>query len=240
MARDKRTKLADSDDELGNFIDFKPREFKFSEKQEIVLKTLLDKDTKIVFLSGFAGTAKTFLSMYAAAHLLNGGKCNQIIYIRSLVESSSRSMGYLPGLASEKFQPYMLPLLEKGEEIIQDKCLQKLIDGHRIVAMPINFLRGASWKDKVVVMDEVQNTTGCELLTCLSRIGENTRIFVCGDQRQSDINGKSGFNDFIRIFSTEDCKERGIFHFDFGKEDIFRSEILRFIMEKIELLDDKK
>lgn len=238
MARAKRSRTADSDDELGGFIDFKTREFRFSEKQETILKTMLDKDTKMVFLSGVAGSSKSYLSLYAALHLLNGGAGNQIIYIRSLVESSSKSMGYLPGGENEKFQPYMLPLLEKGEEIVQDKCFQSLVDGHRIVAMPINFLRGASWKDKIIIVDESQNLDKKETELLLTRLGEGSRIFLCGDQYQSDINGKSGFNDFIQVFSTEDCREKGIFHFDFGKEDIFRSEILKFIVAKIEIIKE--
>ena len=99
---------------------------------------------------------------------------------------------------------------------------------------PINYLRGASWKNKIVLADEAQNFTKKELITLITRIGEDTKYFICGDLMQSDINGKSGLNEIAKIFDDEESKKNGIHVFTFDKKDILRSEILKFIISKLE------
>lgn len=224
---------------LSNQLDFKEREFNFSEKQQKILDCLLDEKTKIVFLSGLAGTSKTYMAVYAALHLLNGDFGKDIVYIRSLVESASRSLGYLPGMAEEKFQPFMLPLMEKMEEIIEDHCSKQLLSSEKVIAIPVNFLRGASFKNKIVIVDEFQNMQKSEATTVISRIGDGTKYFILGDPMQSDINGKSAMVPFIDAFNNQESLDNGIFCFNFGKEDIVRSEILKFIMGKIEGIPQK-
>ena len=236
MALKEKNKMAQIDfkPKLRGELDFKPREFKFSERQQTILDCLLDEKTKIVFLSGPAGTSKTFLSVYAALHILNGDFDKEIVYIRSLVESASRSLGYLPGMAEEKFQPFMLPLMEKLEEIVSETCTKQLLAAEKVKAIPINFLRGASFKDKIILVDEFQNTTRAEAATIISRIGENTKYFITGDPMQSDINGKSAMKDYFHAFNNDESRANGIFCFEFTNEDIVRSEILKFIISKIE------
>lgn len=236
MATKKKHKMVNVDfiPKLRGELVFKTREFKFSEKQQNILDHLLAEDTKIVFLSGPAGSSKTFLSIYAALHLLNADMDKDIIYIRSLIESASRSLGYLPGMASEKFEPFMLPLMDKLEEIVEDHCSKQLLTSEKVRAIPINFLRGASFKDKIVLVDEFQNTTFSEAKTIISRIGEGTKYFITGDPTQSDINGKSAMKDFYTAFDNEESREKGIFCFEFTNEDIVRSEILKFLIGRIE------
>jgi phosphate starvation-inducible PhoH-like protein len=106
--------------------------------------------------------------------------------------------------------------------------------------MPINFLRGASWIDKVIVADEAQNFTFKELLTLVTRIGSNTKLFICGDSMQSDINGKSGFTDMCSIFNDYKSRQKGIEYFEFTEDDIKRSEILKFIIRKINASKERK
>jgi phosphate starvation-inducible PhoH-like protein len=103
--------------------------------------------------------------------------------------------------------------------------------------MPINYLRGSSWKNKVVIADEAQNFTYKELTTLITRIGDNCKLFICGDFMQSDINGKSGFAPMFDLFNDEESEEKGIYSFKFGKEDILRSSILKYIISK---LDNRK
>ena len=103
-----------------------------------------------------------------------------------------------------------------------------------INALPVNYLRGANWIDKIIIADESQNFTFKELTTLITRIGRNTKLFICGDPMQSDINGKSGFDRMSDIFNNKESADNGIHCFDFTKEDILRSEILKFIVGKIE------
>ena len=219
---------------------FKKREFNFTEKQVAILEKMLDPESKIVFLSGSAGTSKTFISAYAALHLLRANPDKKILYIRSVIESASKSLGALPGSAPEKFFPYMIPILDKIEEIINDESAKILLSNEIVTASPINFLRGASWRDKIVLVDEAQNMTRKELTTVLTRVGEGTKVFVLGDPSQSDINGQSGFAAFFKAFTGPRCEDRGIYSFEFGKEDIVRSEILKFIVERIDGIEPQK
>ena len=83
-----------------------------------------------------------------------------------------------------------------------------------------------------------QNFTAKELTTLITRLGENSKLFICGDPMQSDINGKRGFKTISNLFNDQESNEKGIYCFDFCKEDIVRSEILKFIVGKLEKLQE--
>ena len=231
----KKTKSASAEviiPQMKTELKFKERKFKFTEKQQQLLKILLGDETKIVVIAGPAGTSKTFMAVYAALNLINHNE-KDIIYIRTIAESGEKSLGSLPGTVGEKFQPYLLPLEDKIQEIIEPTDAHRLKDEGRISATPINFLRGSTLTDKIVIADEVQNFTFKEITTLLTRIGDGSKIFLCGDFMQSDIKGKNGFIDFYNLFSDEDSAQHGVFSFEFTEEDIKRSEILKFIVRKI-------
>ena len=94
-------------------IEFKQRKFKFSEKQKQLLDICLNPETKIVFISGAAGTSKTMMAAYASLNLLIAHRDWEMLYVRSIAESGDRGIGSLPGTVEEKFAPFMLPLEEK-------------------------------------------------------------------------------------------------------------------------------
>ena len=217
-------------------LKFKERKFKFTDKQQLLLKILLSDESKIVFVAGPAGTSKTFMAVYAALNLINHNE-KDIVYIRTIAESGEKSLGSLPGTVGEKFQPYLLPLEDKIQEIIEHADAHNLKDDGRISATPVNFLRGSTLTDKIIIADEVQNFTSKEITTLITRSGEGSKIFLCGDFMQSDIKGKNGFLDFFDLFSDEESAQRGIFSFEFAEEDIKRSEILKFVVKKINALN---
>jgi phosphate starvation-inducible PhoH-like protein len=210
--------------------------FELSKKQKEFLKIAFDKNTKMIFVLGPAGSSKTFIATYAALQLFNMDNLYDIFYVRTIAESAERSLGHLPGDMNEKFNPFAMPLEEKLKELIKEDRIKMLFDEGIVSCAPINYLRGASWRDKIVLADEAQNFTKKELITLITRIGENAKYFICGDLMQSDINGKSGLNEIAKNFDDEDSKKNGIHVFNFGKEDILRSEILKFIITKLEKL----
>jgi phosphate starvation-inducible PhoH-like protein len=231
--KNKKTKPAGiTIPQLKQEIKFKERKFKFSDKQQDLLKILLNEQTKISFIAGPAGTSKTFMAVYAALNLISNND-KEIIYIRTIAESGEKSLGALPGTVSDKFAPYLIPLEDKVHEIIESTDAHRLKDDGRLTAIPVNFLRGSTFTDKIIIADEVQNFTAKEITTLLTRIGEGTKIFLCGDFMQSDIKVKNGFLDFFELFTGEDCMEKGIYTFEFSEEDIKRSEILKFVVKKI-------
>ena len=157
-----------------------------------------------------------------------------VFYVRTIAESGEKNLGSLPGDVNEKFHPFMMPLQDKLEELLEKEQIKMLIDENIIQCAPINYLRGASWANKLIIADESQNFTRKELVTLITRIGENSKYFICGDPMQSDINGKTGFAPIMEIFDNKESREKGIYTFKFTDEDIVRSEILKFIVNKLE------
>lgn len=241
MPRRKKTDIEDAreiEDVMTslNKTNIKLKKLDFSEKQQELLRIMFDRNTKIVFVSGPAGTSKTFMAIYAAIQLFNMNNKYSISYVRTIIESADRGMGALPGNIDEKFCPFMMPLNDKLFELMSASDAKALDEQGVISAMPINYLRGASLNDQIVIADESQNFSVKELITLITRIGENTKMFICGDAMQSDINGKSGFNKLKELFGDDASHNQGIHNFEFNHRDIKRSEILKYIVKKLEEL----
>jgi len=157
-----------------------------------------------------------------------------LLYIRSIAESADKGLGSLPGDISDKFDPFLMPLYDKLDEMVHEGDTAYMKQIGRISAVPINFLRGANWNNRLIVADEAQNFTFKELTTLITRVGENTKLIICGDFMQSDINGRSGFREMFDLFNCEESQEHGITSFKFTNRDIVRSKILKYIVSKIE------
>ena len=187
-----------------------------------------DPKTNMIFVDGPAGCAKTYVSVYSALELLKDRHVDQIIYIRTVVESSSRSIGALPGELDEKFSPYSMPLVDKLNEIIDGFSIKSLMEQGYIKAIPVNFVRGLTFHNSAVIIDEAQNMTKSELTTVLTRFGRNTKYFVCGDSKQTDIRD-SGFIKIYELFDTDYSCKNNIFCSKFDTSDVVRSPILKHI-----------
>lgn len=208
----------------------------WTEKQKAFIELATNKDTRIIFLSGPAGTSKSILAVYAALQLLNVKKASELIYVRSIVESASHSLGSLPGEMGEKFKPFANVVLDKLEELLSTGDIKKLFADERVKPTPVNYLRGASYNANVVVVDEAQNFTLSELITTITRIGKFSKFFILGDPMQTDLKHKdqSGFKPMFDLFNDELSQKEGIYCVEFTKDDIMRSELLKFIVEKLE------
>lgn len=208
----------------------------FTDKQKQFVETALDKNTKMMFISGPAGTSKTYISIYAALQLMNQKRVSDLLYLRSAVESSDSKIGFLPGEASEKMAPYLQPLLEKLNELLPKSEIDGLEKDGRIDSVPIGFLRGLNWNAKCIIADEAQNMTQKELITLITRTGEFSKVFVIGDPDQTDIGAKSGFSKIFNLFDDEDSRNNGVFTFKFDEDDIVRSGLVKYIIKKIKNL----
>lgn len=215
-----------------NFKIKKP--FHFNEKHLAFYECVKADSTNIAFVDGSAGTAKSYIAVLGALELFREQKIKQIIYIRSVIESASRSIGALPGEVEDKFLPYAMPLIEKAREITDDSTTMQLKNNGIIQAIPVNFVRGLTFNDSVVIVDEAQNLTRSEIVTIMTRFGKNTRYIICGDLKQSDIGKLSGYSDIYRRFDTDDSQKHGIHVFRFGESEIVRSKILRYIVSVLE------
>jgi len=161
-------------------------------EQAFALHAILNPDIKLVSLQGVAGTGKTLLALAGAIEQRN--TFDQIILARPIVPLSNRDIGFLPGDANEKINPYMEPLwdnlkfikaqFKSGEK--KYKAIQEMQDDGKIVITPLAFIRGRSFSNIMFIIDEAQNLTPHEVKTIITRAGENTKIIFTGDVHQID------------------------------------------------------
>ena len=209
-------------------------QYEFLPNHKSLVELALQKTTNIVLVDGPAGTAKTYCAVHIALNLLRARCKDSILYVRSVVESATRKLGSLPGEVEDKFKPWSIPLIEKLEELIEPQYINPLIDNGYIKCIPVNFLRGSTFKDNVVIIDEAQNLEYSELVTIMTRFGDNCKLLIIGDTRQSDINGKSGFESIYSAFDNEESENEGIYTFTLGVGDITRSKLLGFIITQLD------
>ncbi len=207
-----------------------------TEKQSKFHKIMRNPETRVVFISGPAGTAKTFMSVYTALYKYNQDNLLKILYLRSLAESAEKGMGFLKGSMDDKFNPYTGPLEDKLDELLNKQEKIQIEQRNVVDTAPINFLRGATWRGKVVIVDEAQNMTVKEITTVLTRIGTGSTLFLCGDTMQSDIKS-TGYQKFCEIFDDEESRGYGVYHLQFTKEDVMRDKIISYLVDKIEKSD---
>lgn len=225
----KSLKIIDTD--LGcNFVIKTP--FKLTESQITFTDIATNSDTSIILCDGPAGSSKTYCAVSIALRMLQKKEADHILYVRSIVESATRKLGSLPGEVDDKFKPWILPLLEKCDELISRHITDSLIENEYITCMPVNFLRGSTFKNCVVIVDEAQNLEMSEIITILTRIGINCKMFIIGDTLQSDIN-RSCFKSIVNAFDDDTSRANGIQTYRFTEDDIVRSKILKFIINRV-------
>jgi len=216
------------------FLNYKiDQKFHLNERHKAFVDCAMDDTSQIIFCDGPAGSSKTYLAVYVALSMLKEKKIDEIIYIRSIVESATRKLGSLPGEVDEKFKPWSIPMVEKCDELVGKQITNMLFESNYMKCIPVNFLRGSTFANSVVIVDESQNLEHSELVTILTRFGKNCKLFVIGDTLQSDIHEKSGFAKMLKSFDTDESRTQGIFGYHFTEEDITRSKLLKFIVKVI-------
>lgn len=233
MASKKKRKQQDVTREFIQAPAFQIKDIKLTEKQRELVRIFKHENCKVVFLSGVAGSSKTYSAVFAGLLMMREGIFSKIKYIRAAVESSQAKMGFLPGMLGDKIAPFSGALDDKLGELLFSYDAEKLKREGSIEVLPPNFLRGTTFKDSFVIIDEAQQMCYSDLVTIISRIGEGSLLVFCYDPMQKDIRN-SGIEKLAKIFDNEESAEKGISLFKFTAEDILRSGVLRYIMEKLE------
>jgi phosphate starvation-inducible PhoH-like protein len=186
------------------------------------------QDSTITFGIGPAGTGKTFLAVASAVKLYSEQKIKKIVLTRPAVEAGER-LGYLPGDLSQKIDPYLVPLFDSLEYFFGNENLAYLIEKRNIEIVPLAYMRGRTLNNACIILDEAQNATNSQIKMFLTRLGENSKIIITGDESQIDLYSKenSGLRKTRKILS----KIEEISVMEFQNTDIVRNPIVSKILE---------
>jgi len=178
--------------------------------------------------TGPAGTGKTFVSVCVAFDMLLKGQIEGIIVSRPLVPAG-RNFGFLPGTIDEKIAPFMEPVMEVLIDLNVPN-IQALLEGPNspIECVPLELMRGRTFTNKFIIVDEAQNVTPKQMEMVMTRLGMESRMVLCGDAHQSDIGIDSGLAVALRLFKLEE--QFGIVNFTL--DDIQREGITRTVIER--------
>ncbi len=189
----------------------------------------------MIFALGPAGTGKTYIAVAQAVAQLISGSVQRLILSRPAVEAGER-LGFLPGDMKEKVDPYLRPLYDALYDCLPAEQVERRIASGEIEIAPIAFMRGRTLGDAFVILDEAQNTTPAQMKMFLTRFGQNSRMVICGDPKQTDLPGgvaASGLADAtMRLEGVE-----GISLCRFTAADVVRHPIVGRIVEAYEGVD---
>tara|TARA_B100000900_G_C20566148_1_gene711200 strand:- start:226 stop:1257 length:1032 start_codon:yes stop_codon:yes gene_type:complete len=191
---------------------------------------------ELVFGLGPAGTGKSYLAVAKGIHMLKKGLVEKIILTRPAVEAGER-LGFLPGDMKEKIDPYLRPIYDALYEMMPIDRVEKKIQSGEIEIAPLAFMRGRTFTNSFVIVDEAQNTTPVQMKMVLTRIGEGSRMVINGDLSQVDLpNGQiSGLKESKKILSK--IKDIKITYLD--SNDVIRHPIVAKIINAYESINKK-
>jgi phosphate starvation-inducible PhoH-like protein len=167
------------------------------------VQAIVDHD--LCFCLGPAGTGKTYLAVAMAVSLLKRGKIKRLVLARPAVEAGEK-LGYLPGDLQAKVNPYLRPLFDAMNDMMEFDQIKRFMVNDVIEVVPLAFMRGRTLNSSAIIMDEAQNATCQQMLMFLTRLGHHSKMIVTGDDSQSDLDGhgKSGLVDATkRLGRTE-------------------------------------
>jgi phosphate starvation-inducible PhoH-like protein len=187
----------------------------------------IEKST-ITFGIGPAGTGKTFLAVASAVKMYSEEKIKKIVLTRPAVEAGER-LGYLPGDLSQKIDPYLVPLFDSLEYFLGNESLQYLIEKRNIEIVPLAYMRGRTLNNACIILDEAQNSTLSQIKMFLTRLGEDSKMIITGDESQVDLNNTqlSGLKKVRKTLTSLDEIEV----VEFMLTDIVRNKIVSKILE---------
>jgi phosphate starvation-inducible PhoH-like protein len=196
----------------------------------------IDKHT-VVFGIGPAGSGKTYLAVAKAVQALQAKQVNRIVLTRPAVEAGEH-LGFLPGTLSEKIDPYLRPLYDALQEMIDPEKIPKLMTNGSIEVAPLAYMRGRTLNDSFIILDEAQNTSPEQMKMFLTRLGFGSRMVVTGDVTQIDL--PSGTKSGLKVVQEILNQVVDLAFIQLNSKDVVRHKLVSRIVEAYEFWDAKK
>ena len=206
---------------------------------------LLNSNISIVGGFGPAGCGKTLFACHAAIGALKSGMVDKIVITRPLIAVDEEELGFLPGTIANKMDPWTRPIFDILGEFYSVQQLQSMVDNGVIEISPLAYMRGRTFKRSFIIADEMQNSSPNQMLMMLTRIGEESKLVITGDLKQSDRSGVNGLRDFIEKLRTsnnkDDNKDDSLIEFiELDTVDIQRSPVVAHILNIYETKNNHK
>jgi phosphate starvation-inducible PhoH-like protein len=222
----------DIKNEIPTFITKKKFPFELTKNQKKVLDVI--KNNRIITITGDPGTSKTFISCLSAInHYIDGENTIDKIIISKPTDviSGTGELGFLPGTLEDKIRVYAESFFDAFDDILQTKDFKHLWESRLIKFEPAQFLRGRTFKNSFIIIDEFQNFDIKSLKTIVTRISTGSKMVFLGDTRQNDINKK-----YVAVDVFKEILEgvEGCANFQFDRKDIVREKILIDIVDRFD------
>jgi phosphate starvation-inducible PhoH-like protein len=196
--------------------------------QEIYLKTLDDENKHIVFATGPAGTGKTMIAVQWAINEFKDNLCDKIVITRPAV-SVDEQHGFLPGDLNEKMAPWTRPIFDVFSDNFCQAEIDRQVREGIVEVAPLAYMRGRTFKNSVIIADEMQNATPSQMKMLLTRLGEGSKMIVTGDLQQADRPSNNGLLEFLELYNNFN-NHRYVNICKFTREDIERHEAVKEIL----------
>ena len=200
-----------------------------TQNQAEYISLLQEKD--MVFCSGAAGSGKTFLAVAQALFLVLTRKKNKLIITRPVVEAGE-NLGFLPGDLEQKLNPYLRPLRDSMESVLPIETVKHLFEAGIIEVAPLAYMRGRTLNNAVIILDEAQNTTCAQMKMFLTRMGENSKVFITGDQTQIDLPKKQTSGLVHALNVLQNINDIGFM--ELTTDDVVRNNLVKKIVKAYE------
>jgi phosphate starvation-inducible PhoH-like protein len=222
IERQSKPMDVESDNTLRNIV--------LSKKQIELVKLINEND--IILCTGPAGTSKTFIDCYYATIALKENQFSKVILTKPLQEAGEK-LGFLPGDVESKIDPHYESFRITFQKLLKKKIFDKLLKDNIIEFRPLAFMRGATFDDTLMILDEAQNADIRQIMLFTTRMGKGSKVIISGDLHQYDINAN---HVALPFFANMISGIKGIGVFEFNQEDIVRNKILIEITERYERL----
>jgi phosphate starvation-inducible PhoH-like protein len=217
--------------ETHSLTKYQPR----TQNQKIYVEYLTNPKVSIVGGVGPAGSGKTLFACHAAVSALKCGNVDKIVITRPLISVDEEELGFLPGSITNKMDPWTRPIFDILGEFYSTNQIKSMVENRIVEISPLAYMRGRTFKRCFIIADEMQNSSPNQMLMMLTRIGEDSKLVITGDLRQSDRSGINGLFDFTeKLKSSEDSLIKII---ELNNVDVQRSPVVSHILD---IYDSKK